>query len=108
MLNNTGTTRETFGNRNQILADVGNQSSIGCVVSATIGVDVGSRKIAKAGTPIRMDLMNPNAPANLATASVAMRTVQRTDPVQVETIVSQICLPSLERADSIYILNTGA
>jgi len=72
MLNNTGTTRETFGNRNQILADVGNQSSIGCVVSATIGVDVGSRKIAKAGTPIRMDLMNPNAPANLATASVAM------------------------------------
>ena len=72
MLNSTGTKTENFGNRTQILADVGNQSSIGCVVDATVGITVGSSKIAKAGTPVRIDLMGASKQATLATASVAM------------------------------------
>ena len=35
-------------------------------------------------------------------------TVQKADPVQVETIVSMICLPSFEGANKIYILDTTA
>ena len=59
-------------------------------------------------TPAESDLMNSNI-ANVATVDtgVAVTTATKTDPVQVETIVSQICLPSLERADSIYILDTN-
>jgi len=60
-------------------------------------------------TPAEADLANGNiANVSVVDTGVAITTVQRTDPVQVETIVSQICLPSLERADSIYILDTGA
>ena len=72
MLNSTGTKTEIFSNRTQILADVGNQSSIGCVVDAAVGIIVGSSKIAKAGTPVRIDLMSPGKQATLATADVAM------------------------------------
>jgi len=72
MLNSTGTKTESFGNRTQILADVGNQSSIGCVVDATVGIIVGSSKIAKAGTPVRIDLMGVSKLATLATDEVAM------------------------------------
>ena len=59
-------------------------------------------------TPAESDLMNSNI-ANVAIVDtgVSITTSARIDPVQVETIVAQICLPSLERADSIYILNTG-
>jgi hypothetical protein len=39
---------------------------------------------------------------------VAVTTAQKTDPVQVETIVSQICLPSFEAADQVYIMDTKA
>jgi len=59
-------------------------------------------------TPAESDLMGSSI-ANVAIVDtgVAITTVQKADPVQVETIVSQICLPSLERADSIYILDTN-
>ena len=59
-------------------------------------------------TPAESDLQTSNK-ANVAIVDtgVAITTTEKVDPVQVETIVSQICLPSLERADSVYILNTG-
>ena len=56
MLNKSGTTTETFGNSTQILSDVGNQSAIGCVVDAALGVLAGNKKIAKAGTPVSIGL----------------------------------------------------
>jgi len=72
MLNSTGTQTQTFGQREQILANVNMQYSIGCVVSAAVGVTVGNRKIAKAGTPINLNLTSTQTPAVLATASVAL------------------------------------
>ena len=58
-------------------------------------------------TPAESDLMGGKA-ANVAIVDtgVSITTAERVDPVQVETIVAQICLPSFERADSIYILDT--
>lgn len=60
-------------------------------------------------TPAESDLMASSA-ANVAITDtgVAVTTVQHTDPVQVETIVSMICLPSFEAADQVYILDTTA
>ena len=72
MLNSTGTQVQTHNNQKQILADVENQSSIGCVVNTAIGITVGSQKIAKAGTPVNIDLSGATKLAALATASVAM------------------------------------
>jgi len=70
MPNSTGIQTQDFGNKNQILADVSNQSAVGCVVDAeTVGVAVGSQKIAKAGTPVKMNLMSIRTPAVLATAT---------------------------------------
>ena len=70
MPNNTGVTTTELGVRNQILADVGNQFAIGCIVdAATVGVTVGNQKIAKAGTPVKMNLTSTSTPAVLATAT---------------------------------------
>lgn len=52
MLNNTGVKKETFGSGNQILFAVEHQVSMGIVVDQSVGVTVGNKKIAKAGTPI--------------------------------------------------------
>jgi hypothetical protein len=58
-------------------------------------------------TPAESDLATSNvANVSIVDTGVAITTVHIPDPVSVETIVSQICLPSLERADSIYILDT--
>lgn len=59
-------------------------------------------------TPAESDLMSMSS-ANVAVVDtgVAIMTEKITDPVQVNTIVSQICLPSFERAESLYILNTS-
>jgi hypothetical protein len=75
MPNNTGIQSKTYGNETQILADTGNQHSNGCIVDASLGVTVENRKIAKAGTPIRMDLLNVQSPVALANATVAMNGV---------------------------------
>lgn len=58
MLNKSGITKQSYTNTRQILADVQNQSGVGCIVDATLGVAVGTHKIVKAGTPINIDLMN--------------------------------------------------
>lgn len=56
MLNNTGIKKETYGSGNQILFAVEHQVSMGIVVDETVGVTEGTKKIAKAGTPITGNL----------------------------------------------------
>lgn len=60
MLNRSGITKTSYSNIKQILANVELQSSVGCIVPQSLGVTVGSKKIAKAGTPVNIDLMNLN------------------------------------------------
>jgi hypothetical protein len=59
-------------------------------------------------TPAENDLMTGSS-ANVAIVDtgVSITTSKIVDPVQVQTIVAQICLPSLEKADSVYILDTA-
>lgn len=60
-------------------------------------------------TPAESDLMGGNvANVSITDTGVAVTTAQKVDPVQVETIVSMICLPSFEAADQVYILDTSA
>lgn len=58
-------------------------------------------------TPAESDLMSANvANVSITDTGVAITTVQKADPVNVETIVSMICLPSFEEADKVYIIDT--
>jgi hypothetical protein len=59
-------------------------------------------------TPAESDLMS-GAAANVAITDtgVAVVTTKKVDPVNVETIVSMICLPSMEQADHIGIIDTN-
>ena len=60
-------------------------------------------------TPAESDLMAGNAAnVSITDTGVAVTTVQKADPVNVETIVSMICLPSFESADEVYIIDTEA
>lgn len=68
MLNRDKVRKTTYGNPKQILANVEMQASIGCVVDASVGVDVDGRKIAKAGSPLYVQYGSTN-PALLANAS---------------------------------------
>lgn len=57
-------------------------------------------------TPQESDLMTSNvANVSIVDMGVAVTTVKKADPVNVETIVSQICLPSFEQAEQVYILD---
>lgn len=57
-------------------------------------------------TPAESDLMGGSvANVSITETGVAVTTAQKVDPVQVETIVSQICLPSFEAADQIGIID---
>lgn len=56
MLNNTGIKKETYGSGKQILFAVEHQVSMGIVVDQSVGVTEGTKKIAKAGTPLTGDL----------------------------------------------------
>lgn len=58
-------------------------------------------------TPAESDLMTGNAAnVSITDTGVAVVTRQKVDPVNVDTIVSMICLPSFEAADQVYILDT--
>ena len=58
-------------------------------------------------TPAESDLMSGSvANVSITDTGVAVTTIQKADPVQVETVVSMICLPSFEAADQVYILDT--
>ena len=60
-------------------------------------------------TPAESDLMTGNAAnVSITETGVAVVTHQKVDPVQVETIVSMICLPSFEMADGVGIIDTTA
>lgn len=69
MLNRSGISKATYAAPKQILANVELQSSVGCIVPQSLGVEVGSVKIAKAGTPIKIDLMNTNTAVTAAGAA---------------------------------------
>ena len=58
MLNKSGISKVTLTSPKQILANVNLQSSVGCIVPTDLGVDKKKKKIAKAGTPINIDLTN--------------------------------------------------
>lgn len=58
-------------------------------------------------TPAQADLMSAmGSNVTITDIGVAITTATKHDPVTVETIVSQICLPSFEQADNVYILGT--
>ena len=75
MLNRSGVSKDTMVATRQILANVQLQSSVGCIVPNTLGVAVGAKKIVKAGTPIKIDLMNLQTAAAEADGAVAMNAV---------------------------------
>ena len=75
MLNRSGISKTSYTNPNQILANVFMQSSVGCIVPQDAGVEVNDKKIAKAGTPICVDLMNRNNAANVAAEGSPMNAV---------------------------------
>lgn len=60
-------------------------------------------------TPAESDLMTgTDANVTITDVGVSVTTSKKVDPVQVETIVAMICLPSFEAADQVYILDTVA
>lgn len=73
MLNRSGINKTTATAPTQILADVDNQFSVGCIVPATMQstANDGTRKIVKAGTPIKIDLSNLQTPAAAPTTDPA-------------------------------------
>jgi hypothetical protein len=75
MLNRSGITKNTYAAPKQILANVELQNSVGCIVPQSLGVTVGTQKIAKAGTPIKIDLMNLQTAAQAASGTVALNAV---------------------------------
>ena len=75
MLNRSGISKTTMTAPRQILANVELQSSVGCIVPQALGVEVSGKKIAKAGTPIKVDLMNLQTAAAKADGTTAMNAV---------------------------------
>ena len=75
MFNRSGVAKATYAATKQILANVELQSSVGCVVPQLLGVEVGTKKIAKAGTPIKVNLMNRGVAVEKADGTKAMNAV---------------------------------
>lgn len=69
MLNNTGIKKETYGSGKQILFAVEHQVSMGIVVAQSVGVIEGTKKIAKAGTPLTGNLNARGTAFTAATTS---------------------------------------
>ena len=60
-------------------------------------------------TPEESDLMGGRvANVSITDVGVAVTTIEKSDPVNVETKVTQICLPSFEAADSVAIIDVIA
>lgn len=79
MLNKSGITKETLGAPTQILANVEHQFSVGCVVAQEVGAAVGSKKIAKAGTPIVIDYDSLSKAATAGTVGSTATATAGTD-----------------------------
>ena len=75
MLNYDGIEKTTLTAPKQILANVQLQESVGCIVPQTLGVAVGSKKIAKAGTPINIYFTNLQTAAKAAATASPMNAV---------------------------------
>lgn len=75
MLNRDGIHKTTYGAPRQILANVEHQYSVGCIVGQALGVTVGDKKIAKAGTPVNIDTMNTQTPVVAAASGKPMNAV---------------------------------
>lgn len=73
MLNRDGIKRTSYAAPVQILANVGLQASVGCIVDDAIvaSADANGKKIAKAGTPIVVDFGNLQTPVVAPTAGGA-------------------------------------
>lgn len=73
MLNRSGIKSTTGAAPTQILADVDNQFSVGCIVPASMQATAndGTRKVVKAGTPLKIDLSNLQTAAAAPTTSPA-------------------------------------
>lgn len=69
MFNRDKVRHTTYTNPAQILANVEFQESVGCIVPQSLGVVVGSKKIAKAGTPIVINLKSINTAVTAATTT---------------------------------------
>ncbi len=70
-------------------------------------VDLGNTHFGT--TPEEADLLSSNAAqVRIVDTGVAVTTTTKTDPVNVETKVSMMSLPSFEQADSVYVLDTTA
>lgn len=73
MFNRDGVKTTNYGAPVQILANVEHQYSVGCRVPQSLGTDVtGVGKIAKAGTPIHIDLSNLQTPVAAPSADPAV------------------------------------
>lgn len=60
-------------------------------------------------TPEQSDLLSSNvANVSITDTGVAVTTIKKADPVNVETKVSMICLPSFETADQVFIADVSA
>lgn len=75
MLNQSGITKVIATSPTQILANVELQESVGCVAAQALGTAVGSKKVAKAGTPVYVDLSNLMTPAVAGTTDKAANAV---------------------------------
>lgn len=70
MLNKSGISKTTYGAPKQILANVELQASVGVVVDDALGTEVGTKKIAKAGTPVAVDFSNRSLPVTASREAV--------------------------------------
>lgn len=71
MLNKSGISKTTYGAPKQILANVELQASVGVVVDDALGTNVGTKKIAKAGTPVAVDFSNRSLPVTASREAVS-------------------------------------
>lgn len=86
MLNRDGIIKKKYGAPVQILANVELQYSVGCRVPASLGVDVGEGlKIAKAGTPINIDLLDVSTAVTAATTTCNAVLLHNVDVTNVKT-----------------------
>lgn len=74
MLNQSGVTTVIGAAPTQILLDTEHQLSVGCIVAQAVGATVGSKKIAKAGTPIVIDYGNLQTAATAGTVAATAGT----------------------------------
>lgn len=75
MLNRSGIIKNKLTSPMQILANVELQGSVGCMVPQSMGVAVGTQKIVKAGTPIKVDFTDLSKEVEAASATVACNAV---------------------------------